>query len=106
MAYQNVHIEEQNSYLILDFTCIYHTSYYGCFSNMAATKFDQKGSFKQISYFSELLVDLNDFMLFSLLWMLKLKFSRGPIPNRRGRGGGIHSGQSKMAAIWRLGRKP
>ena len=73
MAYQNVHIEEQNSYLILDFTCIYHTSYYGCFSNMATTKFDQKGSFKQISYFSELLVDLNDFMLFFPSLDVKIK---------------------------------
>ena len=45
VAYQNVRIEEQNSYLILNFTCIHPTSCLGCFSNMAATKFDQKGSF-------------------------------------------------------------
>ena len=63
MAYQNVCNEEQNSNLILDFICISPTSYYGSFSNMAATGFDQKGkgSFYQISYISELLVDFDDF---------------------------------------------
>ena len=30
-AYQNVHIEEKNSYLILNFNCIHPTSYHGSF---------------------------------------------------------------------------
>ena len=68
MAYQNVRIEEQNSNLIFDFSCIYSTSCYGSFSNMAATGFDQKGkgSFYQISYISELLVDFDHFSLYFL----------------------------------------
>ena len=68
MAYQNVCNEEQNSNLILDFICISPTSYYGSFSNMAATGFDQKGkgSFYQISYISELLVDFDNFSLYFL----------------------------------------
>ena len=47
MAYQNVHTEAQNSYLILDFTCSFPTSCYGRFSNMAAIEFDQNWSFFQ-----------------------------------------------------------
>ena len=68
MAYQNICNEEQNSNLILDFICISPTSYYGSFSNMAATGFDQKGkgSFYQISYISELLVDFDNFSLYFL----------------------------------------
>ena len=45
VRYQNIRNEEQNSNLILDFTWIYPISCYGSFSNMAATEFDQKGSF-------------------------------------------------------------
>ena len=45
MAYQNVCIEEQNSYQILDFTCLHPTSSHGCFSNMVTAEFAQKGSF-------------------------------------------------------------
>ena len=39
------------------------TSGYGRFSNMAATEFDQTWSFQPISYFSELLVDFDDFSI-------------------------------------------
>ena len=68
MAYQNICNEDQNSNLILDFICNCPTSYYGSFSNMAATGIDQKGkgSFYQISYISELLVDFDDFSLYFL----------------------------------------
>ena len=72
MAYQNVRIEEQNSYLILDFTCSQPTSCNGRFSNMAATEFDQTWNFQPISYFSDVLVDFDDFNI-------KLQFLEGNV---------------------------